>query len=206
MGGGRIPHSRSGGTPSQIGVPYPRCGGYPIQDLGGVIPHPRLGDPISGMGVPHPRSGWGVLHPKSGSGEYPIPGLDGGGTPSQVWGVPHPRSGWGVPGVCPSKVWMVGGTPSKVWMEYLPTTTMTGWGISSPTMTGWGTPHHHDWMSNPPTLPIRQNSIASTCYTVGGMPLAFMQEDFLFNKFFSTTDLCFVATRNQSNSNWKNKK
>ena len=27
--------------------------------------------------------------------------------------------------------------------------------------------------------PIRQNSIASTCYPAGGMPLAFMQEDFL---------------------------
>ena len=42
------------------------------------------------------------------------------------------------------------------------------------TRTGWGTP--------PP--PIRQSSIASTCYAAGGMPLAFTQEDFLVTNFF----------------------
>ena len=90
-----------------------------------------------------------------------------GGTPSQVWvggypipglggGLPHPRSGWwggGVPGVPSGQVWMVGG--------YL--------GYSPPARSRWG--------NLPP--PIRQSSIASTCYTAGGMPLAFMQEDFL---------------------------
>ena len=37
------------------------------------------------VGVPHPRSGWWG---------YPIPGLDGGATPSQVWMV---RGTWGTP-------------------------------------------------------------------------------------------------------------
>ena len=137
---------------------------------------------MGGGGVPYSRFGWGVLHPKSGGypipglggectipglgGGYPIPGPDGGrGTPSQVW-----------MGGTPSQVW-TGGTPGYPchhdWMGYSPT--MTGWG--TPTMTGWGTPHH-DWMGYP-LPPIRQSSIASTCYVAGGMPLAFLQEDFL---------------------------
>ena len=139
-----------------------------------------------GGGVPRPRSEWG--------GVYPIPGLDGEGTQFQVWmvgGVPHPvmvvggtpsihggggypiQSWWGVPRIPPGQVWM--GTPHHDWM---------------------GHPHHHDWMRNPPppwldgipltmtgwdTLfpPIRQSSMASTCYAAGSMPLAFTQEDFL---------------------------
>ena len=32
--------------------------------------------------------------------------------------------------------------------------------------------------------PIRQSSIASTCYAAGGMPLAFTQEDFLVSSCF----------------------
>ena len=87
-------------------------------------------------------------------GEYPIPGLDGGGgIPSHVWtggysilgldegGVHHPMSGWwgstqGTPwpgldgGGYPSQVWIVGGTwgtPHHDWMGY-PLPTMTGWG------------------------------------------------------------------------------
>ena len=139
-------------------------------------------------GVPHPRSGgtpsqvWGVPHLRSGGtpsqvwtgrgGGYPIPGLDGGvphprsgwgGTPSQVWmGLPHPRSGQGVPHPrVPHRPGLDGNPPHHDWMGYPPI--MTGWGIP-PTMAGWG---------NPP--PIRQ-SIASTCYAAGGMPLA---EDFL---------------------------
>ena len=93
-------------------------------------------------------------------GGYPIQCLDGGG-------VPRSMSGWGG---TPSQVWVggypitgLGGIPSQVWM-----------GVP-PTMTGWGTPHH-DWIGYPP---IRQSSIVSTCYTAGGMPLAFTQEDFL---------------------------
>ena len=56
-------------------------------------------------GVPHPRSGG-----------YPISGLAGGGTPSQVWLGGYPISGLGGP---PSQVRGVphlrsGGTPSQV--------------------------------------------------------------------------------------------
>ena len=32
--------------------------------------------------------------------------------------------------------------------------------------------------------PIRQSSIASTCYAAGGVPLAFTQEDFLVLTYF----------------------
>ena len=88
-------------------------GGFPISDLGrGVVV--RLLPPAS--------EGWGKVifsvcsHLARG---YPLSGLGGGGTPSQVWvggypisglGVPHRRSGWwGVPGVPPGQVWMVGG-------------------------------------------------------------------------------------------------
>ena len=39
-----------------------------------------------------------------------------------------------------------------------------------------GVPPHQDWMGYPP---IRQSSIASTCYAADGVPLAFTQEDFL---------------------------
>ena len=48
------------------------------------------------------------------------------------------------------------------------------WGVNGvypqPGLDGWG------YLGYPP---IRQNSIASTCYPAGGMPLAFTQEDFL---------------------------
>ena len=63
-------------------------------------------------GIPRPRSGWGVPHSRSGGtpfqvwmvGGYPIPGLDGGGTPTMTgWGLPTmtdrvpPMTGWGTP-------------------------------------------------------------------------------------------------------------
>ena len=114
-------------------------------------------------GVPHPKSGWGV----------PIPGLDGGcsgATPlSGLDGVSPTMTGWGTP------QW---GTPH----------TMTGWGtpghdwLGYPlARTGWGTPHH----------PIRQSSIASTCYAAGGMSLAFKQDDFLVKNFV----MCPLVTK-----------
>ena len=107
-------------------------------------------------------------------GGYPISGLDGGGYPptrSGWWGRYPIRGldgrgrppsqvwmmGWGVP---PSQVWMVGGTPHLG----------SGW---------WGVP----WV--PP--PMRQSSIASTCYAAGGVPLAFTQEDFLVGNLFLLT-------------------
>ena len=139
---------------------------------GGGVPRPRSG---VGGGVPCPRSGWwggypgqvwggGGTQPGLDGGGAPQPGLDGGG------GTPA-RSGWW--GGYPSQVWMVGGgylgyPPGQVWM-------VVG-GVPRVTPT-----------------PIRQSSIASTCYTVGGMPLAFTQEDFLVELNFIS--IFFTGTR-----------
>ena len=129
---------------------------------------------LSGGGVPRPRSEWGGGTPCQ---------VWVGGTPFKVWvgvpccrsgwgipcsrsgwGVPHPRSGQGVPGVPP---W-----PGLDGERYP--------GCPWPGLDGGGYPHHQEWMGYPPPPPpIRQSSIASTCYTAGGMPLAFTQEDFL---------------------------
>ena len=66
-------------------------------------------------------------------------------------------------GTPPSQVWMVGGYPSQVWMV----------GGTK----GTHAPPGLDGV--PPPSPIRQISIASTCYAADGMSLAFTQEDFL---------------------------
>ena len=103
MGGCPIPGLYRRGTPSQVWT-----GGTPSQVWTGGHPIPGLdgGHPISGLDYWEP-------HPRSGQGGYHIPGLDRGGTPSQVWmggtpsqvwtgGVPHPRSGHGghpIPGL-----------------------------------------------------------------------------------------------------------
>ena len=96
--------------------------------------------------------------PHPKSGGYPIPGLDGV-PPSQTWdGVPPPRPGTGYPRI------LGWGTPPDL-----------GRGTLPPPDLRWGTP--------PPTW-----DIASTCYAVGGMPLAFTQEDFLV-KYMHTFSL-----------------
>ena len=162
-----------------IGVPQPGVdgwGGYPGQ--------------VWMVGGYPARSRWW--------GRVPQPGLDGRGYPSQVWMVG---------GRYPSQIWMVGGYPGQVWMVggTWGTTPLarSGWGNPPhhdwmgypswldevpPTMTEWGTPHN--WMGYPPPwldgvpppwldeVPPPTN-IASTCYTAGGMPRAFTQEDFL---------------------------
>ena len=125
--------------------------------------------------------------------------ISGGGTPSQVWvgGTPsqvwlvggthlrsrgYPRNppkpemgyppdmGWGTPG--PGT-----GTP-QTWDGVPPTPPRHGTGSpqtwGTPWDMGWGTPPDLRW-----GIPPKQISIASTCYTAGGMPLAFTQEDFL---------------------------
>ena len=97
------------------------------------------------IGVPCPRSG-GVPHPRSGWG----------GNPSQFWM-------GGTPGTPPGQVWMVGGTPSQVWTGGYPGYPHHDWMGYTPTITRWGTPP-----------PIRQSSIASTCYA------AFRRRTFLF--------------------------
>ena len=77
-----------------------------------------------GRGVSHHRSGQGgtPLYPGL-DGEYPIPGVDGGGTPQTGRdGVPHlARSGWwrGTP-LSAGTGW--GGIPGQDWMGYPPRT------------------------------------------------------------------------------------
>ena len=104
-------------------------------------------------GVPCPRSGqgWGVPHPADREGGYPFPGLNGGGGyPIQLTGgIPFPGLDRGYP------IQLTGGTPPG--KEYPP-------------------PHR----GYPPSgVPPYQSSTACTFYAAGGVPLAFMQEDFL---------------------------
>ena len=68
--------------------------------------------------------------------------------------------------VCVCSTFGGGGTPTQVWMGGVPQ------GTPWPCLDGG------DGGYTPPP-PIRQSSIASTCYAAGGMPLAFTQEDFL---------------------------
>ena len=162
------------------GVPCSRSvgGGYPIPGLwvwGGTLSQ------ACGWGEPHPRSGWGGTPSQAWVGGYPIPGLCWGyPIPGLGGGLPHPRSGWGYPGYHlarsgwwgypgypPGQVWMGGVTPlGQVWM--------VGATQDTPPPPGL------DGVTPPP--PIRQSSIASTCYAADGMPLAFTQEDFLVLK------------------------
>ena len=112
-------------------------------------------------------------------GGYPFPGLDGMGvSPSDVWmgGTPFPGLDWGYP---LQMVW-VGDTPSQV---------RTGRHLSR---TGWVYPHPD--LGRGPLPPRRSgprvggtpyhNSLTCSCYAVGGMPLAFTQEDFLVTVSF----------------------
>ena len=115
---------------------------------------------------------------------------DGEGSPSFPMGVPHPShlANGGTPGY-----------PHQDWMEY----PMPGNGWVTPCLGIDGGTPHQDWMGYPPgtgwayPLPLGLDRVpppqsgldggplppsgnrASTCYTAGGMSLAFMQEDFL---------------------------
>ena len=96
-------------------------------------------------------------------GRYSIPGLDGGGTPSHV---------------------QMGGTPSQVWMRY-PILLTGGTPIQDQDRGYPRVPLPHQELDGVTTPPIRSLiSIASTCYTVGSMPLAFTQEDCLVSSLF----------------------
>ena len=124
-----------------------------------------------------------VPHSQVRTRGYPIPGLDG-------WRYPHPRSGW-YPGIPPSRLGWKGtlgypspaqdlmGYPHQDWMVY-PHPGQDGV-PPSPSRTGWGIPQGLDGV---PTPVRRQSSIASTCYVVRSMPLAFTQEDFLVLQYF----------------------
>ena len=99
--------------------------------------------------------------PVFGSGPT-FPGLDRGG---------YLPSGWGG-GYLPSQVgYLPGGYPPHLGRY----------------------PHHQG--RYPPTMvgtpPPHQNSIACACYVVGGMPLAFTQEDFLVTiKYWRVVTFC----------------
>ena len=132
----------------------PMGGGYPIQPTGGTPSQVQWG------GGYHIQLSGGT--PSQVWEGYPIQSWPEG-TPSQVQvrgilGYPQP----GMDGVPPSQNWMGYPTPCQEWM-----------GSPQPGLDG--VPPGQNWMGYPP---IRQ-SIASTCYAAGGMPLAFTQEDFL---------------------------
>ena len=107
--------------------------------------------------------------PKSQMGD---PSPSGGGT--TVLGKRHPCNG--VPHPHPRQDW---GTPlARTVLVYLPLPPRTGLGTSSSqTITGQGYPSPSQDRIRAP--PLRQNSIASTCYAAGSMPLTFTEEDFL---------------------------
>ena len=153
-------------------------GGYPSQVwmVGGEASQPGL----DGGGTPARSGWWGGTPARSWWWGVSQPGLDGGGYPVLMVGGSTPaRSEWlGVPRVSPRPGLDGGGTPSQVWM-------VGGtWGNPPPSLDG--VPPHHDWMGYPPPwldeVPP-STSIESTCYMAGGMPLAFMQEDFLVLMF-----------------------
>ena len=173
-----------GGTPSQVWM----LGGTPGLD-GGGLPQVWM------VGRGYPRSGfWGVpqVWILGGTKGTLWPGLDGGGVP-QVWmvgrylGYPPQQGldGGGYPGYPPARsgwCWV-----PQVWMVGVPP-----W----PGLDGGGYP---GYPHIPPT--IRQNSIVSTCYPAGGMPLAFTQEDFLVVCLF----LCEMASKRRFKISVKSK-
>ena len=120
-------------------------------------------------GVPHP-SWWGYPILPVGEGDTLscwwgcTPIWPTGGYPCGWWGYPHPTD-WGYPhlvnwGGYP--IWLMGVTPPP------------------PPLSGL------DGITPPPPF-RRQSSRASTCYTAGGMPLVFTQEDF----FDPQSAICF---------------
>ena len=81
----------------------------------------------------------------------------------------------GYPGYPHGKVWMVGGTRGT------PRPGLDGGGYPGyprPGLVG-GRGYPQPGLDGVPPTPIRQSSIASTCYPAGGMPLTFTQKDFL---------------------------
>ena len=177
-----------GGTPSNVWV-----GGTPSQVWVGVthvrsewweVPHLRFRW-WGGVWVPREPStrsgwGWGTL-----SQVWLVEGTWGTPTSSGWWGVSHPRSRWwGVPHL------------RFGWWGY-PITGLDGVGGTQctlqPGLDGGGTPSQV-WMvggtqGTPP--PMRQSSIAITCYVAGSVPLAFTQEDILVFLSFEFVLFCF---------------
>ena len=110
--------------------------------------------------VPHLRSGWW----EGGYLGYLQSGLDGRGWYPRY---PPTRSGWGIP---PTR--SVCCTPQPG-LDGVPPPTRSGWWEGYPGYT-------------PDQVWIRQSSTASTCYAAGGVPLVFMQENFLVAEMFTS--------------------
>ena len=209
-------------------------GGYPIPGLdGGYPPPPGLnGVPPTQawmVGVPRvspTRTGWGTptqVWMVGVPSTPPPPGLNGV-PPTQVWmvgvpwvpppgldevpptqGIPHqdwmryPPHHQDWMGYPPTQVWMVGGTPHQDWMRYPPTQ-------GTPTRNGWGTPHPGlDGGGTPAPPPIRQSSIASTCYATGGVPLAFLRV-FIQPANVSSPTYLVLRERDHCGKFWRNRK
>ena len=122
--------------------------------------------PASEREVPHHRSGWGggTQPGLDWGGGLPWTGLDGGGV---LW-----------PGLDGGR-----GTPARTGWWVVPQLGLDGGVVPQPCLDGGvgeggtqGTPTRSGWWGG---TPIRQSSIASTCYPADSMPLAFTQEDFL---------------------------
>ena len=189
---GGYPVPGLGGTPARSGW---WGEGYPISGLGwGGTPARSW---LWGGGT---RGTWGTPTIKTWL-VYPPPTIKTwpGYPPDLGWGTSHhqdlagvpPTLGWGTPldlGWCTPYHQELAGVPPLILGWDTPQT----WdGV--PPQPGMGYPHEglagvlphpgmgyspRPGMGSPPP-PTRQSSIASTCYTAGGMPLAFMQEDFL---------------------------
>ena len=123
---------------------------------------------MSGWGVPHPRSGWGVPHPRSGWRGVPRPEM---GYPPKTWDWVPPSQTWDE--VPPSQTW--DGVPTQTW-DRVPPSPQTWNGV--PPRHGTGYPPAHGTGYPPQT-----DQHSEHLYAAGGMPLAFMQEDFLVNTF-----------------------
>ena len=149
---------------STLGIPLP-----PTWTTKGVSP--SCPPPGSGKGVPLP---------------YLPPG-PGKGTPC-----PSPGPGKGVPPCCPCP------TPTWTWEGGILTSPLSplldlGRGYPHPALPPRPEKRLPPTPPCPPALPPpsgdrRQNSIASTCYAAGGMPLAFTQEHFLVVFIFMRTN------------------
>ena len=169
------------------------------------------------VGVPHLRSGWGGTPSQVQTGGTPSQ-VQTGGTPSQVW---MGRYTILLTGGTPSKIRtgrVPHGTPSRMgyplsrpdWMEY-PLSIPGGYpgvphhprldGVPPWSKIGWHTPLSRPWTGWGVPQGIGK---VSTCYAGGGVPLAFMQEDFLvYFKFsrhnYQLTDLKWQMVKKIAN-------
>ena len=102
----------------------------------------------------------------------PFPGPGRGVPPSQVQvgGTPFPGGGYPIPGGALPASWMRYPPHPDLGREYPPAWTWEG-----------GTPHQVRSQDGEEDT-CNRNSIACTCYAVGGVPLKFTQDDFLVFK------------------------